>query len=70
LGGGGITMICEKCKVEMIQKKADVQLDLGDRYAVFKDLNAYECPGCGAQELVNRNVRLEDAEIVSKEGNI
>lgn len=63
-------MICEKCKVEMIQKKADVQLDLGDRYAVFKDLNAYECPGCGAQELVNRNVRLEDAEIVSKEGNI
>lgn len=62
-------MICEKCKVEMIAKKADVQLDLGNCYALFKNLDAYECPGCGAQELINKNVRLEDAEIIPKKNS-
>lgn len=59
-------MICENCSSEMEEKKVDVQLDMGEFYAVFRDINVHICPECGAQDIADEAVNLEDAEIVQK----
>jgi len=64
----GEEMIYENCSAEMEEKKVDVQLDIGECYAVFRDISAYICPECGAQDITDAEIRLDEAEIVPKEG--
>ena len=59
-------MICDNCSSDMEEKKVDVQLDMGEFYAVFRDINAYICLNCGAQDIADEELKLEDAEKVPK----
>jgi len=53
----------------MEEKKVDVQLDIGEAYAVFRNISAYICPECGAQDITDEEIRLDEAEIIQKDEN-